>query len=84
MYSVDPTPHNMTTDPTPNKVATTVKPTAKSICKSEIISSMKYKNSFYLKKGVGGSYITEHGNWPIFPTEFGKIVYILADFGEQE
>ena len=23
---------------------------------------------------------TEHGNWPIFPTEFEKIVRIFADF----
>ena len=33
---------------------------------------------------IGGSYMAEHGNWPIFSTEFGKIVYILADFGKQE
>ena len=25
-----------------------------------------------------------HGYWPILITEFGKIVYILADFGKQE
>ena len=31
-----------------------------------------------------GSYMVEHGNWPIFSMEFGKIVYILADFGKQE
>ena len=28
--------------------------------------------------------MAEHGNQPIFSTEFGKIVYILADFGNQE
>ena len=28
--------------------------------------------------------MAEHGNWPIFSTEFGKIVYILEDFGKQE
>ena len=28
--------------------------------------------------------MVEHGNWPIFSTEFEKIVYILADFGKQE
>ena len=28
--------------------------------------------------------MAEHGNWPIFSTEFGKIVYILVDFGKQE
>ena len=27
--------------------------------------------------------MTEHGNWPILFTEFGKIVYILADFGNR-
>ena len=32
----------------------------------------------------GGSYMAEHGNWPIFSTTFGKIVYILADVGKQE
>ena len=32
----------------------------------------------------GGSYMAEHGNWPIFSTEFGTMVYILADFGRQE
>ena len=32
----------------------------------------------------GGSYMAGHGNWPIFSTEFGNIVYILADFGKQE
>ena len=26
----------------------------------------------------------EHGNLTIFSTEFGKIVYILADFGKEE
>ena len=26
---------------------------------------------------------TEHGNRPIFSTEFGKIVHILADFGNR-
>ena len=34
--------------------------------------------------GGGESYMAEHGNWPIFLTEFGKIVDILADFGKQE
>ena len=24
--------------------------------------------------------MTEHGNWPIFSTEFGKIVHILTNF----
>ena len=33
-------------------------------------------------EGRGGSYVAEHGNWPIFSTEFEKIVYILADFGK--
>ena len=28
--------------------------------------------------------MAEHGNWLIFSTEFGKVVYILADFGKQE
>ena len=28
--------------------------------------------------------MVEHGNWPICSTEFGKIVYILVDFGKQE
>ena len=28
--------------------------------------------------------MAEHGNWPIFSTEFGKIVCILADIGKQE
>ena len=28
--------------------------------------------------------MAEHGNGPIFSTEFGKIVYILADYGKQE
>ena len=28
--------------------------------------------------------MAEDGNWPIFSTEFGKIVYILADFVKQE
>ena len=28
--------------------------------------------------------MAEHGNWPIFSTEFGKIVYVLADFGKQK
>ena len=28
--------------------------------------------------------MAEHGNLPIFSTEFGKIVYILADFGKEE
>ena len=32
----------------------------------------------------GASYIAGHGNRPIFSTEFGKIVHILADFGKQE
>ena len=32
----------------------------------------------------GGSYMAEHESWPIFSTEFGKIVYILEDFGKQE
>ena len=27
--------------------------------------------------------MAEHGNWPIFSTEFEKIVYILADFGNR-
>ena len=27
--------------------------------------------------------MAEHGNWPIFSTEFGKVVCILADFGKQ-
>ena len=33
---------------------------------------------------VGGSYMAEQGNQPIFSSEFGKIVYILAGFGKQE
>ena len=28
--------------------------------------------------------MAEHGNWPSFSTEFGKIVYILADYGKQD
>ena len=28
--------------------------------------------------------MVEHGNWPIFLTELGKIEYILSDFGTQE
>ena len=32
----------------------------------------------------GDSYMVEQGQSPIFSTEFGKIVYILADFGKQE
>ena len=28
--------------------------------------------------------MAEHGNRPILSTEFGKIEYILADFGKQE
>ena len=32
----------------------------------------------------GGFDVAEHGNWPIFSTESGKIVCILADFGKQE
>ena len=32
-----------------------------------------------LSKGVG-AYVAEHGNRPIFSAEFGKIIYILADF----
>ena len=28
--------------------------------------------------------MTEHGNWPIFSTESGKNVYVLADFGKEE
>ena len=28
--------------------------------------------------------MAEYGNWPIFSTEFGAIVYIFADFGKQE
>ena len=27
--------------------------------------------------------MAEHGNWPIFSTEFGKIVYILVDVGNK-
>ena len=27
---------------------------------------------------IGGSYIAEHGNWPIFSTEFGKIVSYVS------
>ena len=28
--------------------------------------------------------MAEHENWPIFSAEFGKIIYILADFGKKE
>ena len=28
--------------------------------------------------------MAEHGHWPIFSTEFAKIVYILADVRKQE
>ena len=28
--------------------------------------------------------MVEHGNCPIFSTEIGKVVYILADFGKHE
>ena len=28
--------------------------------------------------------MVEHLSWPIFSTEFGKIEYILAEFGKQE
>ena len=28
--------------------------------------------------------MAEHGNSPIFSTEFGKIVYIFADIGKQK
>ena len=28
--------------------------------------------------------MAEHGYWPIFSTEFGKIVYILADYRKQD
>ena len=34
-----------------------------------------------IQSGEGGSYMVEHGKWPILSTEFGKMVYILADFG---
>ena len=34
--------------------------------------------------GLGGSYTAEHENLTIFSTEFGKIVYNLADFGKPE
>ena len=27
--------------------------------------------------------MTEHGNWSIFSTEFGKVFHILADFGNR-
>ena len=30
------------------------------------------------------SYVMEQGNWPIFSTEFEKLVYILAELGKQE
>ena len=28
--------------------------------------------------------MAERGNWPIFSTEFGKIVFIWVDFGQQK
>ena len=28
--------------------------------------------------------MAEYENWPIFSTEFGTVVYILADFGKQK
>ena len=27
--------------------------------------------------------MAEYGGWPIYSTEFGKIIFILADFGKQ-
>ena len=38
-----------------------------------------------VKYPQGGSYISKHESWPIFPTEFGKnCIYILSDFGKQK
>ena len=30
-----------------------------------------------------GSYTADHGNLPILATEFGKIVYVLSNFGNR-
>ena len=51
------------------------------VCKSIFIQ----KSEICVIRGGGwGSYMAEHGYWPIFSTGFGKIVYISADFRQQE
>ena len=43
-----------------------------------------FSNTYDVYWEGGSAKRTEHGNRPIFSTEFGKIVHILADFGKRE